>query len=49
MLYLLHALEVVLCDAGLTDGPGAKVHDVVTVVLDLGEQFGHPALSPVTP
>ena len=48
-LYLLHALEVVLCDAGLTNGPGAEVHDVVTVVLDLGEQLGHPALSPVTP
>ena len=47
--YLLHALEVVLCDAGLTNGPGAEVHDVVAVVLDLGEQLGHPALSPITP
>ena len=47
-LYLLYTVEVVLCDASLPDGPGAEVHDVVAVVLDLREQLRHPALGPVT-
>jgi hypothetical protein len=41
-------LEVVLGDGGLPNGPGTQVHDVVTVVPDLGEQLRHPALGPVT-
>lgn len=44
---LSDGLQVFFGDCGLTYGPGAQIHDVVAVVLDLVEQLGHAALSPI--
>ncbi len=45
---LADGLEVVLGDAGLADGPGRQVGDVVAVVHDLSEEGGDAGLGPVT-
>ena len=46
---LLDALEVLFCDGGLTDGPGAEVHDLVAVILNFAVQVSHAGVSPVLP
>ena len=44
---LFNGLEIFLCDAGLPDGPGAEVHDLVAVLVYLGVQVRHAGVSPV--
>ena len=44
---LLDALEIILGNGGLPDGPGAEVHDPVAVLLDLAVQVRHAGVGPV--
>ena len=44
---LLQGLQIVLRDGSLANGPGAEVHDLVSVIPDLAVQLGHPRLGPV--
>ena len=44
---LFNGLEIFLCDAGLPDGSGAEVHDLVAILVYLGVQVRHSGVSPV--
>ena len=44
---LLDRMKVIFGDGSLANGPGTKVHDMVAIVVNLGEELGHPRLSPV--
>jgi hypothetical protein len=45
---LIYRVEVVPGGGGLTDGPGAQVQDVVTVLSDPRVELHYPTLRPVT-
>ena len=44
---LLDWLEVLLGGGGLADGASAKVHDLVTVLVNLAVEVRHPGVGPV--
>ena len=46
---LVQGVQVVSGGRGLGNGPAAQEHEDITISLDVGEEAGHPSVTPVKP